>query len=241
MEKRLQVRMNGNHVLHRIAEVAPWHPAPEMRALQIPIDPAKRDDMRPLHAPAPVAVREGSGGEPVEVELGRRWRRVARVADRWTLICGGWRSRLRVRISGLGWWGMGVGVGRMMGRLRCFGMRGRVCGIGRMEVLVNIFFPRRDAKGREELQRQHLFCPRRTRRGAKNCNVNTSFVRGGRGGARRTATSTPLLSAEDAKGREELQRQHLFCPRRTRRTSFLLSESGFAGLRWIFGMADCSF
>ncbi len=84
MEKRLQVRMNGNHVLHRIAEVAPWHPAPEMRALQIPIDPAKRDDMRPLHAPAPVAVREGWGGEPVEVELGRRWRRVARVADRWT-------------------------------------------------------------------------------------------------------------------------------------------------------------
>ena len=84
MEKRLQVRMNGNHVLHRIAEVAPWHPAPEMRALQIPIDPAKRDDMRPLHAPARVAVREGSGGEPVEVELGRRWRRVVRVADRWT-------------------------------------------------------------------------------------------------------------------------------------------------------------
>ena len=84
MEKRLQVRMNGNHVLHRIAEVAPWHPAPEMRALQIPIDPAKRDDMRPLHAPAAVAVREGSGGEPAEVQLGKRWRRVARVADRWT-------------------------------------------------------------------------------------------------------------------------------------------------------------
>lgn len=84
MEKRLQARMNGNHVLHRIAEVAPWHPAPEMRALQIPIDPAKRDDMRPLHAPARVTVREGSGGEPAEVQLGKRWRRVARVADQWT-------------------------------------------------------------------------------------------------------------------------------------------------------------
>ncbi len=84
MEKRLQVRMNGNHVLHRIAEVAPWHPAPEMRALQIPIDPAKREDIRPLHAPARVEVREGSGGEPAEVQLGKRWRRVARVADRWT-------------------------------------------------------------------------------------------------------------------------------------------------------------
>jgi len=84
MEKRLQVRMNGNHVLHRIAEVAPWHPAPEMRALQIPIDPEKREDIRPLHAPARVEVREGAGGEPAEVQLGKRWRRVARVADRWT-------------------------------------------------------------------------------------------------------------------------------------------------------------
>ena len=119
MEKRLQVRMNGNHVLHRIAEVAPWHPAPEMRALQIPIDPEKREDIRPLHAPARVEVREGSGGEPAEVQLGKRWRRVARVADRWTggrLICGGWRSRLRGRITGLDWRRMGARVGTAMGR-----------------------------------------------------------------------------------------------------------------------------
>ena len=84
MERRLQVRMNGKHILHRIAEVAPWHPAPEMRAMQIPIDPEKREDIRPLHAPTPVEVREGAGGEPVEVQLARRWRRVARIADRWT-------------------------------------------------------------------------------------------------------------------------------------------------------------
>ena len=83
MEKRLQARMNGKHVLHRIAEVAPWHPAPEMRALQIPIDPAKRDDIRPLHAPAAVAVREGSGHQPVAVQIGRRWRRVTGIAERW--------------------------------------------------------------------------------------------------------------------------------------------------------------
>ena len=84
MEKRLQARMNGRHVLHRIAEVAPWHPAPEMRALQIPIDPAKRDDIRPLHAPAAVAVQEGDRRQPVAVQIGRRWRRVTRIADRWT-------------------------------------------------------------------------------------------------------------------------------------------------------------
>ena len=84
MERRLQARMNGKHILHHIAEVAPWHPAPEMRAMQIPIDPAKRDDIRPLHAPTPVEVREGSARQPVAVQLGRRWRGVARIADRWT-------------------------------------------------------------------------------------------------------------------------------------------------------------
>ena len=83
VERRLQVRMNDN-VLHRIAEVAPWHPVPELRALQIPIDPAKRDDIRPLHAPAPVEVREGLARQPDAVQIERRWRRVARVADRWT-------------------------------------------------------------------------------------------------------------------------------------------------------------
>lgn len=83
MEKRLQARMNGKHVLHRIAQVAPWHPAPEMRALQIPIDPAKRDDIKPLHPPTPVEVREGLARQPDAVQIERRWRRVARVADRW--------------------------------------------------------------------------------------------------------------------------------------------------------------
>ena len=84
LERRLQVRMNGKHVLHRIAEVAPWHPAPEMRALQIPIDPAKRDDIKPLHAPTAVEVREGLARQPVAVQLERRWRPVARIEDQWT-------------------------------------------------------------------------------------------------------------------------------------------------------------
>ena len=84
MERRLQLRMNGEHLLHRIREVAPWHPAPEMRALQIPIDPSKSDAIKPLHAPTVVEVREGVDSAPVAVRLKRRWRRVARIADRWT-------------------------------------------------------------------------------------------------------------------------------------------------------------
>ena len=82
-DRRLRPLMGGGHVLYRIAQVAP-HPAPEMRALQVPIDPSGRDAIRPLHTPRPVEVREGMEGEPESVRLVRRWERVARIDDRWT-------------------------------------------------------------------------------------------------------------------------------------------------------------
>ena len=82
-ERELQARTGGGHALYRVAQVAPWHPAPEMRAVQVPIDPAGRDAMRPLSTPAAVAVREGPDRQPAAVRLGERWRRVARVEDRW--------------------------------------------------------------------------------------------------------------------------------------------------------------
>ena len=84
VDRRLRGLMGGGHALHRIAEVAPWHPAPEMRALQVPIDSSGRDAIRLLHAPKPVEVREGPGGEPESVRITRRWQRVARIDDRWT-------------------------------------------------------------------------------------------------------------------------------------------------------------
>ena len=83
-DRRLQALMGGGHALHRIAEVAPWHPVPEMRALQVPIDPSGRDAIRPLHTPKPVEVQESTDGEPVSVRVQRRWQRVARIDDRWT-------------------------------------------------------------------------------------------------------------------------------------------------------------
>ena len=83
VDRRLRGLMGG-HTLHRIAEVAPWHPAPEMRALQVPIDPSGRDTIRPLHTPKPVQVREGTEREPVSVRVERRWQRVAHIDDMWT-------------------------------------------------------------------------------------------------------------------------------------------------------------
>ena len=83
IERRLRERMNG-HQLHRVVEVAPWHPAPEMRAVQVPIDPSGRDVIRPLYSPKPVDVLEGTEREPVSVLMGRRWEPVTRISDRWT-------------------------------------------------------------------------------------------------------------------------------------------------------------
>ncbi|MCE2423408.1 MAG: hypothetical protein J4G03_08925 [Gemmatimonadetes bacterium] len=82
-ERQLQARTGGRPVLHRIIPVAHWHPAPELRAMQVPLDPANSGGMRQLSLPHLVTVREGPEGEPLEVFQGGRWRRVARTLDTW--------------------------------------------------------------------------------------------------------------------------------------------------------------
>ena len=82
-ERQLRARLGGP-ALYRMTSVAPWHPAPEMRVLQAPIDPAARDAMRPLAPPAPVTVEEGPEGQPLAVRLERGWRPVARIEDHWS-------------------------------------------------------------------------------------------------------------------------------------------------------------
>ena len=82
-ERQLQARMGGRPALYRVVEVAPWHPAPEMRAMRVPIDDSGQGGMKPLSLPAPVTVREGPDRRPAEVRLGERWHRVARIEDLW--------------------------------------------------------------------------------------------------------------------------------------------------------------
>lgn len=84
VDRKLRPLMGGRHALHTIARVAPWHPAPEMRALQVPVDPSGRDAIKPLQTPQPVEVRTEEDGEPSSVLVDRRWRQVARIDDRWT-------------------------------------------------------------------------------------------------------------------------------------------------------------
>ena len=82
-EGQLQARMGGKPALYRVVEVAPWHPAPELRAMQVPLGTAGTEGMKPLSRPSPVLVREGPEGEPTAVRLGNRWLRVSRIEDLW--------------------------------------------------------------------------------------------------------------------------------------------------------------
>ncbi len=84
VDRQLQAKANGRRSLYRVAEVAPWHPAPEMRSLRVPIDPLAGDEMQPIAAPVAVAVQEGRGHRPQAVRVGSEWRRVASVEDRWS-------------------------------------------------------------------------------------------------------------------------------------------------------------
>ncbi|MYB21408.1 MAG: hypothetical protein F4066_06465 [Chloroflexi bacterium] len=83
-ERQLQARLKGRHALHRMVEVAPWHPAPEMRTVQVSIDPAASADMRPVSAPSVVEVREGPAQEPRAVRIGAEWQEVSSIEDRWS-------------------------------------------------------------------------------------------------------------------------------------------------------------
>ena len=87
VDRRLSSRFGGVRALHRAVEVAPWHPAPEMRSLLVPIDPLASSSVRALHLPTPVDVREvGEGSErrPASFRLDGIWSDVDRIDDGWT-------------------------------------------------------------------------------------------------------------------------------------------------------------
>ena len=76
--------LKGGSGLYQVLDVAPWHPAPEMRALRVPMDSSTGDDATPLATPIALAVREGPNRQPLAVQLGRKWHRISRNDDRWS-------------------------------------------------------------------------------------------------------------------------------------------------------------
>ena len=83
VDRELRARMGGSPALYRVVGVAPWHPAPEMRALRVPVDSSARDEVRSMSSPVPVVVREGRDRQPEAVCLGGRWREVSRIEEQW--------------------------------------------------------------------------------------------------------------------------------------------------------------
>ena len=82
-ERRLRAKKANSSALYRVVPVAPWHPAPRMRAVQTPLDPLG-GGIRPLLSPEPVTVREDENGQPEVIRQGEQWRRISRIAERWT-------------------------------------------------------------------------------------------------------------------------------------------------------------
>ena len=83
MDRELRARTGGSPALYRVGGVAPWHPAPEMRALRVPVDSSARDEVRSLSSPIPVVVRERQDHRPEAICLGNRWRKVAHIEEQW--------------------------------------------------------------------------------------------------------------------------------------------------------------
>ena len=83
IDRKLRARMRNVPALHKVVEVSPWHPVPEMRALKIPLDPASNDTFTPLHAPLLVTVREDEAHRPLAVRLKRGWQEIHGIDDLW--------------------------------------------------------------------------------------------------------------------------------------------------------------
>ena len=83
IDRKLRTRMRNVPALHRIVDVAPWHPVPEMRALKVPVDPSHSDAFAPLHSPLPVDVRESQGRLPLAIQSKKVWRKIHDIDDYW--------------------------------------------------------------------------------------------------------------------------------------------------------------
>lgn len=84
VERKLRSKMAANHILYQVVEVAPWHPAPEMRSVLVPVSRSEMSVIKPVAPPTKVVVQEKGHHQPVSVLLGDRWHPIVGVIDRWT-------------------------------------------------------------------------------------------------------------------------------------------------------------
>ena len=68
VDRHLQAKTGGKKSLYRVVEVDPIHPVPEMRFVQVPVDPLSVESVRSINMPEEVKVGEAKG-VPVSVAL----------------------------------------------------------------------------------------------------------------------------------------------------------------------------
>ena len=83
IDRKLRARMRNAPALHRVVDVAPWHPVPEMRALKVPVDPSHSDAFSPLHSPLSVDVWESKSRLPLAVQSKKGWQEICGIDDYW--------------------------------------------------------------------------------------------------------------------------------------------------------------
>ena len=83
IDRKLRAKMRNVPALHRIVDVAPWHPVPELRALKVPVDPSHSDSFTTLYSPLPVDVRESQGRLPLAIQSKKGWREIHDIDDYW--------------------------------------------------------------------------------------------------------------------------------------------------------------
>ena len=90
VDRRLQPHLNGSPALYRVVDVAPDHPLPEMRVVQVPIDPSAAQRMKPLNLPAPIPARLESGSTVAVTPSVKRKEQIAAIEDSWTVDLWWW-------------------------------------------------------------------------------------------------------------------------------------------------------
>ena len=82
--KKNHFYLKETHTIYRVHKIAPLHPVPEMRAVQVAINKSMKDPIKHLYIPEKIFVQEGIHGEPYKIQRRRTWYGIRQIDDFWT-------------------------------------------------------------------------------------------------------------------------------------------------------------
>ncbi|MBM3935249.1 MAG: hypothetical protein FJ319_13295 [SAR202 cluster bacterium] len=84
IDRLLRARTKERSALYHILPIHPAHPVPEMRAIQVSVDPSAGSTVKTLQRPSPLKVLEGAA-IPKRLHVGERTVRISSVLDSWKI------------------------------------------------------------------------------------------------------------------------------------------------------------